>query len=398
MVSVPRFSEIDAAYGDVIRGLASRLHRHPEASFREFETTALLKKLLTERGIPLVDLGMETGVVALLRGGEGPKIALRADIDAIPQHEEWERPDKSEVEGMMHACGHDVHTAGLFGAACWLAEHRDVLHGDVLLIFQPAEETVQGARCLIEHGLWDAFRPDALFGLHNLPTLPVGRVGVKAGPLMSFKDGFRVRYVGRSGHTSTPQKNVDPIVAIAQLICALQSVVSRNVGPLDSAVLTVCSVEAGTPFTATVDDAVITGNVRSFDPQLRRRLLARIRTLAEDIAAAFECSAEVEELPLTDAVINSDVLLPIAREAGAVVFGPEGVVLPELNLASEDFSILCRGVPSFFYFLGSGVPGETPYLWHNARFHAAADTPVYGAALLASSVLAAQAHPELAAR
>ena len=385
------YQEIDERYGASIRSLASQLHRRPELSFQEHETTALLKELLSERGIPLLPLDLETGAVALLRGGDGPKIALRADIDAISQHEAWDRPDRSEVDGVMHGCGHDTHAAGLYGAACWLADHRDRLRGDVLFIFQPAEEKLQGAQYLLDHGLWEAFQPDMLFGLHNLPALPVGQVGVKAGALMSFKDGFRIRYVGKSGHTSTPQENVDPIVAIAQLIDALQSVVSRNVGPLEAAVLTVCSVQAGSPFTTTIDDAVITGNIRSLDPRVRRRILERVKELAEDIAAAYECRAAIEELPITDGVINSEALLPIAKRAGAMAFGEENIVTPEVNLASEDFSVLGRSIPYFFYFLGSGIPGETPYLWHNPCFHTHAQTPVRGAALLVASVLAAQA-------
>ena len=181
------------------------------------------------------------------------------------------------------------------------------------------------------------------------------------------------------------------IVAIAQLISALQSVVSRNVGPLDAAVLTVCSVDAGSPFTTTIDDAVITGNIRSLDPEVRSRILGRVRTSAEDIASAYECRAEIEELPITDGVVNSEALLPIARKAGAMVFGEPGIVTPQVNLASEDFSVLGRNLPYFFYFLGSGTPGETPYLWHNPCFHAHSQTPVYGAALLVASVLAALA-------
>lgn len=384
------YRQIEDAYGEQIRSLASRLHRHPELSLREYETTALLTELLAEKGLEILPLELDTGVVALLRGGEGPKIALRADIDAIPQHEAADRPDRSEIDGVMHGCGHDVHTAGLYGAACWLCDHRDRLRGDVLFIFQPAEEGLKGAKLLRDHGLWEAFRADMLFGLHNLPALPLGTVGVRPGALMAAKDGFRIRYIGRSGHTSTPQKNVDPIVAIAQLICAMQTIVSRNVGPLESAVLNVCSVDAGAPFTTTIDDAVITGNVRTLDPAVRERVLDRIGRMARDIASAFACEAEVELFPLTDSVVNSDALLPVAEKAAVMTVGAEGLVTPEVNLGSEDFAILGRGIPSFFYFLGSGFPGETPFLWHNPRFRAHPQTPVYGAALLAASVLAAQ--------
>ena len=359
MFILPLYQEINDLYGDSIRALASRLHNCPELSFQEHETTALLKQLLSEKGVPLLPIELETGC------RERKAQSCFAGF-------------KSKEQKVLHS----FHRNRIFGNS---------LKGDVLLIFQPAEEKLKGARYLLDRGLWDAFKPDMLFGLHNLPSLPIGQVGVKAGPLMSFKDGFSIRYVGRSGHTSTPQKNVDPIIAIAQLITALQTVVSRNISPLEAAVLTVCSVNAGSPFTTTVDDAVITGNIRSLDSQVRCRILERVRKLAEETASAFECTAQIEMMPITEGVVNSEELLPIARNAGAAVFGVDGVVTPEVNLASEDFSLLGRGIPYFFYFLGSGTPGEQTYLWHNPHFHAHPQTPVYGAALLVSSVLAAQA-------
>lgn len=384
------YRNIESFYGDQIRSLCSSLHRHPELGFHEYATTALLRKLIMEKGVSLLPLNLETGVAALLPGGPGRKIALRADIDAISQHEQCDRPDRSEKDGIMHGCGHDTHTAGLYGALCYLSDHRELLKGDVLFIFQPAEETLKGAQHMIDCGLWKQFRPDMLFGLHNQPAIPIGQVGIKSGALMSYKDGFRIRYIGKSGHTSTPQKNVDPIVAIAQLITALQTVVSRNVGPLEQAVLTVCSVEAGSPFTTTIDYAEITGNIRTLAFPVRDRVLERVKVLAEGIGSSFECRTEIEELHITDGVVNSEELLPFAQKAGLSVFGSEGIVVPELNLASEDFSILGRGIPYFFYFLGSGTPGEMPYPWHNPCFHANSQTPVYGAALLTASVLAAQ--------
>ena len=259
-------------YSEQIYSITADLHAHPELSFEEKRTSAIIRAQLEKLGIEILDLGLETGVVGLLRGRGDATIALRADIDAIVQHEEYDRPDKSLTPGVMHGCGHDTHTAGLLGAAMLLSAHRDELRANVLFVFQPAEEKLKGAKYMLEHNVFSQYKPSAVFGLHNLPELPVGTVGVKAGPLMSFKDGFRIKFIGKSGHTSTPQKNVDPTVAIASLVMSLETIISRNVGPLESAVLTVCSIQSGTPFTTTIDDAEITGNIRSLEEDVRERI------------------------------------------------------------------------------------------------------------------------------
>ena len=377
-------------YSEQIYSITADLHAHPELSFEEKRTSAIIRAQLEKLGMEILDLGLETGVVGLLRGRGDATIALRADIDAIVQHEEYARPDKSLTPGVMHGCGHDTHTAGLLGAAMLLSAHRDELRANVLFVFQPAEEKLKGAKYMLEHNVFSQYKPSAVFGLHNLPELPVGTVGVKAGPLMSFKDGFRIKFIGKSGHTSTPQKNVDPTVAIASLVMSLETIISRNVGPLESAVLTVCSIQSGTPFTTTIDDAEITGNIRSLEEDVRERILKRVELMAHGTAEEFGCTCELELIPITRGVFNSESLLKAASDAGTAVFGAENVKVPSVNMASEDFSLLSEGVPSFFYFLGSGVPGEKPYLWHNPMFHAAHDTPVCGAALLAQSVFSAQ--------
>ena len=384
------YEEINFNYGEAIRRFASDLHQNPELSFQESHTTQKLKAQLSALGIEMPASGLDTGVIGILRGGDGPVIALRADIDAIRQTEQFPRPDASAVPGVMHGCGHDVHTAGLLGAAMYLSAHRELLKGDVVFVFQPAEEVLGGAKELLAHGLWDAVQPAALFGLHNLPDLPVGTVGVKSGVVMSYKDGFMIRYIGRSGHTSTPQNNIDPTVAIASLVLSLQTVVSRNVGPLEQTVLTVCSISAGKPYTTTVDDAVITGNIRTLSAEVRQRVLQHVRRIAENTAAAYGCRIELDIHEITPGVENAEALLPIAAAAAAETVGIENVCSPSVNMASEDFSILGRSLPYFFYFLGSGVPGEAPIPWHNACFHTDPQTPVYGAALLAQSVIKAQ--------
>lgn len=383
-------SETKTRFSERIYSLTADLHAHPELSFEEKRTSAIIKEELEHLGIEVLDLGLETGVVGLLRGRGEKTIALRADIDAIVQHEEYIRPDKSIYDGVMHGCGHDTHTTSLLGAAMLLSSHRDELSVNVLFVFQPAEEKLSGARYMLAHNIFSQYPPSIMFGLHNLPELPVGTVGVKSGPLMSFKDGFRVKYIGKSGHTSTPQKNIDPTVAIASLIMSLETIVSRNVGPLEAAVLTVCSIHSGEPFTTTIDDAEITGNIRSLDEDVRNRILEHVELMARNTAEEYGCECELEFIPITRGVCNSESLLKVALNAGNKVFSAENVRIPSINMASEDFSVLSEGIPSFFYFLGSGVQGEKPYLWHNPMFHTALDTPVYGAALLAQSVFSAQ--------
>ena len=252
-------------FGPQLRSILSDLHQHPELSMEEFRTTSRIKDVLEQTGIEIVDIGAKTGVVGhLSTGGTGPSIGLRADIDAITQHEQTDRPDRSLTDGKMHGCGHDVHTTGLLGAAMALAKQRAHLLGDVYFIFQPAEESLSGARYLVDEcGLWDKIHIDAIFGLHNYPEFPVGTVGLRSGPLMSYKDAFSLRLIGRSGHSSMPQKNIDPIVAAAALIQSLQTIASRNVGPLDSVVLSICQLYAGSPRGLVVDDVQMAGNIRT---------------------------------------------------------------------------------------------------------------------------------------
>lgn len=383
-------------FGPRLRHILSDLHQHPELSMEERRTTGRIRDILTQTGIEIVEIGAETGVVGrLAAGGGGPAIGLRADIDAITQHEQADRPDRSLTEGKMHGCGHDIHTTSLLGAAMALAEQKERLTGDVYFIFQPAEESLSGARYLIDQcGLWDKIHLDAIFGLHNYPEFPVGTVGVRSGPLMSYKDAFSIRLAGRSGHSSMPQKNIDPIVAAAALIQSLQTIASRNVGPLDSVVLSICQLHAGNSRGLVVDDVQLSGNIRTLDSEVRRRVLERFRQIAEGTAAAYECGLELDCRALVPGVVNSEQLFPAALAAAEAAFAQDDILTPPVNLASEDFSLYGLKVPAFFYFLGSGAPGRPVYSWHNACFYPDQSTPVYGAALLAQSVFAAQRMPE----
>ena len=288
------------ALGPQLRAMKDDLHRHPELSFQEVRTTGILKEKLTALGLELIDLGMDTGVVALLRGARpGKTVALRADIDAIAQQEAQHDGAMSQCDGLMHGCGHDFHTVGLYGAACLLAQQRDQLAGNVVFLFQPAEEVTQGAQAMIDHGLWDKLpaKPDCLFGLHNRPELPAGQIAVMEGPVMSGKSHFVITLHGISGHGGSPHKCTDVIVAGAAVVNALQTVVSRNTDPLESLVCSVLSIHAGTPDNFVPDVLTMTGSIRAHGTAAHRHAEERLRELTIGVSAAYGCTAEVEFHP-----------------------------------------------------------------------------------------------------
>ncbi|MEG1879525.1 MAG: M20 family metallopeptidase, partial [Pseudoflavonifractor sp.] len=365
-------SFLSSAQGLAPRLLALKqdLHTHPELSFQEVRTTAILREKLTALGLEVIDLGMDTGVVALLRGGlPGKTVALRADIDAICQQEPA-GPGASEVPGVMHACGHDFHAAGLYGAAILLAEERARLRGDVAFLFQPAEEITQGAAALLDHGLWAALPspPVALFGLHNRPELPCGQVAVVEGPIMAGKIHFEIVLRGLAGHGGSPHKCIDVIVPGAAIVSALQSVVSRSTDPMDPLVCSVCSIHAGTPENFAPDLLTMTGCIRAHRDEVLEHAQERIWTLARGIGEAHGCAVEVQFIPQVPITYNSKEMTAIARRAALAVVGAEQIVAPLPDLGSEDFAVFGQEVPSFFYWLGSGRPGAQNPCWHSPDF------------------------------
>lgn len=374
--------------------IEAHLHARPELSFAERETTAYIVSHMEALGLERIELGMETGAVFRLRckDKKGPTVGLRADIDAIRQQEAVERPDRSQNGGCMHACGHDVHTTGLLGAAMALCALRESLRGDVVFLFQPAEETLRGAKAMIGAGLFTKAPMDMLFGLHNLPGAPLGTVGVKEGPLMADKVDFVIEVYGRGGHGSTPEKCEDPLVAACALVGALQTVVSRNTAPMDAAVLSVCSIHGGTEENLIVDKIRMTGSLRTLSAAVRDRALARMREIVESGAAAYGCRAKLETEHICEGLCNGAQMEAIARRAADAARGAENIFTPTPSLGSEDFSAYGAHVPSFFYFLGSGEPekaADNPP-WHKPDFRCAPGTALASARLLTASVLTAQ--------
>lgn len=229
-----------------------------------------------------------------------------------------------------------------------------------------------------------------MFGLHNSPHMNVGTIGVREGHLMAAKDKFRARMIGRGGHSSAPQKNIDPILAAAAAVQGIHTIISRNVGPLSSAVVNVSYLSGGSEADLVVNDAVFGGTIRTHEEMVRARVLERLEDMTVSTAEAYGCKAEFSHTPITPAVINPSLLLPAAKNAAAATVGEAGIVMQQLNMASEDFALYGECVPAFFYFLGSGTPDARNYSWHSPCFCAHEKTPLYGAALLANSVFAAQ--------
>jgi hippurate hydrolase len=378
-------------YGEML-ALKEDLHRHPEASFQERRTTALLREKLTALGLRFVDLGMDTGVVAILEGKRsGKTVALRADIDAIAETEDESHAVRSETAGFMHGCGHDFHTACLYGAAKLLSARRETLSGRVVFLFQPAEEETQGARALLDNGLWEKTggKPDCIFGLHNRPELPVGQIAVLDGPIMAAKINFRVTLLGKPGHGGSPHKCVDPVVAGAALVNGVQTIVSRSADPRDALVCAVYSLHTDAPDFFVPASLTMTGSIRYLRDAAGQRAAERLKILTAGVAAAYGCQVEAKLLPQVPVTRNASSLVEIARRVAAETVGAENAVSPPPDMGSEDFAVYGAEVPSFFYWLGSGFPGRKNAPWHNPGFCTNDAALPLGAALLARSALLA---------
>ena len=362
------------------------LHEMPERGLSEFKTTAYIKKVCEDYPVELIDIGMETGAVYWLDAGREETVGLRADIDALPTE-----------NGPQHLCGHDSHTASLLGAMHYLCgichpekqSDEGSLPYNVLFVFQPAEEGTRGAEAMLKNGLFDKVpqKPVRMFGIHNRPEVDCGDVVVHKGPLMSEKSIYTITYSGVTGHGSTPHKCIDPIVASASFVTSLQTVVSKNVDPFEPVICTVNSLVAGGPDIPAPRDAVITGYFRSFDHDTHERMEERLRGLAENIAAAYECKCSIEVIDVVPAVDNPDELYDIAYRAAEMAAGKDHVTDVNACLASEDFALFGEVVPSFFYWVGSGTPGKKCAPWHDPAFRVDPDYTKTAVPVLCASVL-----------
>ncbi len=341
------------------------LHAHPELAFEEHRTAGVVAAELARLGIDHRTGVGRTGVMAHIRGGRpGPLLVIRADMDALPIHEQTGLPFASGTDGKMHACGHDVHSATLLGVAAVLARIAPDLAGSVRLLFQPAEEILGGAAAMIADGALDGV--DMALGFHNHPDMQVGSFGAVRGATYAACDRFRIVVHGVSGHAAYPHTTVDPIVAAAQLIGALQTVVSREVGPLHPCVVTVGAIHAGTVHNIIPDTCELLGTVRTLSPAIRAQAEAAIRRLCAGVDAAMRTRTDLDWNPGVPPTINADAVLDtsvaaVRRQLGEV-FTPS-----EPSMGAEDFAMIADRVPSFVLRVGSGAPGRDDHL-HNSAY------------------------------
>ena len=378
--------EVEEGFGEKIVALRRDIHREPELGFDTEKTAG--KVLAALEGLPLdVETGVaQNGIVATLEGeGDGPTVALRADMDALPILEETGLPFASESEGRMHACGHDGHTSMLVGAAHALSRMRDRLGGTVKFVFQPAEEGGGGGKVMVDEGLADGV--SSIFALHLWPGLPFGKVATKAGPIMAAADAFEMEIRGSGGHGAMPHLASDAVVIAAQVVTALQTIVSREVDPVEPAVLTVGEIGAGTAFNIIPEKARIGGTVRTLDPGLREWMPERIQEVARGIARGMRGDADLD-YTFSYPVTNNDAgAASLALGAAEDLFGAEHVLeLPKPSMGAEDFAYFLERVPGAFVWLGVG---EEVSGLHTPRFAFDEDILPRGSALLAALALEA---------
>lgn len=367
------------------------LHQHPELGFEENRTAAYVVERLEAIGVDRLQTGLGgTGVVAVLKAAAstGPAVLLRADMDALPVEEVDGRAYGSKVPGRMHACGHDGHMAMLLGAATLVATRRALLKRDVVLCFQPAEEGMGGAEAMLGAGVLEEHRVGEAFGLHLWSLFPVGTIQVRSGPIMAAQDEFVARFVGKGGHGAAPHLCIDPVLAAAQGLVALQSVVARVIDPLEAAVVSVGSLHGGAAPNVIPDEARMHGTLRSFDDEVRRTLRDRVRGVLEGVASSSGCRLEFELRPGFPAVVNHPASVERVRAAAGRVVGPSRVIEPAPMAASEDFAFFLRKVPGAFVFVGAGNEAkgiDAPH--HSPRFDIDEEALPRGAELLARIAL-----------
>jgi amidohydrolase len=352
---------------DEMIALRRDFHRHPELGFQEVRTAGIVAERLQALGYTVrTGLG-KTGVTGFLSCGKpGKTVLLRADIDALPITEEADVPWKSESPGVMHACGHDAHTAMALTAAAILAKEAPALSGNLLFVFQPAEELLIGAEAILKDGALEGLTADAAFAVHLMNRWPAGTIAICDGPAMTSANKLTLTVTGRGGHGANPHLAIDPVVAAAQLITAIQTLVSRETPPLKAAVLSITTLKAGSAFNIIPDAVEMTGTFRCFDADLRERLLA---SLGRAVAAAFRCTAAVTSQFLTPAVINDATMTRIVREVAGGIVGADRVVTPDPLTGSDDVAYFWQKVPGCYAFVGSAKPAWSPApAHHNAKF------------------------------
>ena len=375
-----------AAFGDELTAWRRDIHTHPELGFQEQRTSELVAGKLAGWGIEVHRGIGKTGVVGRLRVGNSPRsIGLRADMDCLPILESNQFAHRSQHEGRMHACGHDGHTTMLLGAARYLSETRG-FDGTVHFIFQPAEEGLGGAEAMVKDGLFENFPCDVIFGMHNRPGLAVGKFQIRPGPMMAGGAFFDIEIVGVGAHGARPEAGIDPVVVGSQVATALQSIVSRNVRPVDTAVLSITRFHAGDAYNVIPDRALLGGTVRCFSTDTMTLVERRMKEIAEGVAAGFGATAKVDFRVLFPPLVNHAEETDYIAEIAAELVGPENVNRNAgVVMASEDFSFMLQSVPGAYMQIGNG-DGEGACEVHNPGYDFNDGALPFGASLFARLV------------
>jgi amidohydrolase len=362
--------------------LRHRVHQNPELSNRETQTAELVAAHLRSLGLEARTGIAKTGVVALLKGGKsGPLIAVRADMDALPVTEETDLPFKStkrdtflgQQVGVAHACGHDIHTTSLLGVASVLSAVKADIPGTILFIFQPAEEgpppgETAGAKLMLEEGLFQQYKPTAVFALHSIPELTVGQIGYNSGPTMAAVDQFRIKIKGKQAHGAAPNLAVDPIVVGAEAVMALQTIRSRNLSPLEPSVITVGIFRGGERFNIIPGEVMLEGTVRTYNAEVRTTVERRMREILDGITRANGAAFELDYQKNAPATVNNPALTQQVKPLLERIAGAGNVKIGEPAMAGEDFAYFAEQVPGFFYRLGTLKPGTTSGGLHTPTF------------------------------
>jgi amidohydrolase len=392
----PRLKVGGSAFAHIARfhpeltALRRDLHAHPELGFEEIYTAGRVKEALKLCGVDEIHTGIgKTGIVAVIKGQQttsGRMVGLRADMDALTMNEQNDFAWKSSKHGMMHGCGHDGHTAMLVGAARYLTETRN-FDGTAVLVFQPGEEGFAGAKQMIEDGLFRRFPVEAIYAMHNWPAMKPGTVGINPGAMMAAADRVTVEITGRGGHGAHAYLAIDPVVVAAHIITAVQSIVSRNVRPIDGAVISLCSMQAGDPGAMSVipDKATLVGTVRTFQPEVQALIERRLAELCSAIALGMGATATVYYERIYPATINSPAEANFAADVAENLLGAEHVVRDmEPSMGAEDFSFMLQTKPGAYMRIGQG--GEGSCFLHNGRYDFNDEILPLGSALHASLI------------
>ncbi|TYS70897.1 amidohydrolase [Sutcliffiella horikoshii] len=349
------------------------LHQFPEVSGEEYETSQKIQAELSKHGIFFRTGFAKTGVLGVIRGAKpGPTVALRADIDALPITEKTDLPFASQKAGSMHACGHDAHTTMLLGAGILLNEYKNELSGTVLLVFQPAEEASPngGAKPMMDDGVFDEYVPDVIFGQHVWPDLPVGQIGIRSKEMMGATDRFKVVINGSGGHASMPHQTNDAIIAANHVVTMLQTIVSRNVNPIDAAVVTVGRIEGGYRYNVIADTVTLEGSIRTYKEETKARVKKRFHEVVDHAAKAMGTTAEIDYIDGYEATINTPEWAEVVKETAMDVMGSEEATpTVDPSLGGEDFSRFLNQYPGAFFWLGSAIEGrEVQKPLHDPKF------------------------------